>query len=253
MSAVPGGGHLGSGTAQCAARPDIATDEFQCLSSIAVEFTCRELVAASLLAERLLAENPVFRHSAASHHNIGELPIRRPNRAPPAAAKDGPRTNDEIRNAQVQLIDQEGTNHGTVETIVAIRMAGEAGMDLVEISPNVAPPVCKIMDYGKFKYSAQKKAAEARKRQKTVEIKEIKLRPMIDDHDYDVKMRAMQRFFEEGDKVKITLRYRGREMAHQEIGTKLLDKIKTDVAELAKVEQDARFEGRQVVMVLAPR
>ena len=132
-------------------------------------------------------------------------------------------------------------------------MAVEAGMDLVEISPNNNPPVCKIMDYGKFKYSAQKKAAEARKKQKVVEIKEIKLRPLIDDDDYDVKMRAMQRFFEEGDKVKITLRYRGREMAHQEIGTKLLDKVKADVAEFAKVEQDARFEGRQVVMVLAPR
>src|SRR5882757_8735240 len=151
------------------------------------------------------------------------------------------------------LIDQTGLNHGTVETVVAIKMALEAGMDLVEISPNNNPPVCKIMDYGKFKYSAQKKAAEARKKQKVVEIKEIKLRPMIDDHDYDVKMRAMQRFFEEGDKVKVTLRYRGREMAHQEIGTKLLDKVKNDVAEIAKVEQDARFEGRQVVMVLAPR
>jgi translation initiation factor IF-3 len=186
-------------------------------------------------------------------HNLGEPPIRRPNRAPPAAAKDGPRTNDEIRNAQIQLIDQNGTNHGTVETVVAIKLAIEAGMDLVEISPNNIPPVCKIMDYGKFKYSAQKKAAEARKKQKVVEIKEIKLRPMIDEHDYEVKMRAMQRFFEEGDKVKITLRYRGREMAHQEIGTKLLDKIKSDVSTLAKVEQDARFEGRQVVMVLAPR
>ena len=151
------------------------------------------------------------------------------------------------------MIDQNGVNHGTVETVVAIKMALEVGMDLVEISPNNNPPVCKIMDYGKFKYSAQKKAAEARKKQKIVEIKEIKLRPMIDDHDYDVKMRAMQRFFEEGDKVKITLRYRGREMAHQEIGTKLLDKVKADVAEFAKVEQDAKFEGRQVVMVLAPR
>jgi len=186
-------------------------------------------------------------------NNLGDLPIRRPNRAPPAAAKDGPRTNDEIRNAQIQLIDQNGQNHGTVETMMAIKLAVEAGMDLVEIQPNAAPPVCKIMDYGKYKYSAQKKAAEARKKQKVVEIKEIKLRPMIDDHDYDVKMRAMQRFFEEGDKVKITLRYRGREMAHQEIGTKLLDKVKTDVAAYAKVEQDARFEGRQVVMVLAPR
>ena len=201
----------------------------------------------------LLAQNALFLHTVAFLHNIGELPIRRPNRAPPAQTKDGPRTNDEIRNAQVQLIDQTGLNHGTVETTIAVKMAMEAGMDLVEISPNTSPPVCKIMDYGKFKYSAQKKAAEARKKQKIVEIKEIKLRPMIDDHDYEVKMRAMQRFFEEGDKVKITLRYRGREMAHQEIGTKLLDKVKADVAEYAKVEQDARFEGRQVVMVLAPR
>ncbi|MES2752344.1 MAG: translation initiation factor IF-3 [Pseudomonadota bacterium] len=179
--------------------------------------------------------------------------MRRPNRAPPTASKDGPRTNDEIRNLEIQLIDQHGVNIGPTETSVAIKMAMEAGMDLVEISPNTVPPVCKIMDYGKYKYSAQKKAAEARKKQKIVEIKEIKLRPMIDDHDYDVKMRAMLRFFEEGDKVKVTLRYRGREMAHQEIGTKLLDKVKSDVAEIAKVEQDARFEGRQVVMVLAPR
>ena len=201
----------------------------------------------------LLACNHIILQTDCFVHNSGEPTIRRPNRAPPAAAKDGPRINDDIRNAQIQLIDKEGQNMGTVETMVAIRMAQEAGMDLVEISPNTSPPVCKIMDYGKYKYSAQKKAAEARKRQKTVEIKEIKLRPMIDDHDYSVKMRAMQRFFEEGDKVKITLRYRGREMAHQDIGTKLLDKIKTDVAELAKVEQDAKFEGRQVVMVLAPR
>ena len=137
--------------------------------------------------------------------------------------------------------------------MLAIKMAQEAGMDLVEISPNPTPPVVKILDFGKYKYQEQKKQAEARKKQKVVEVKEIKLRPMIDDHDYDVKMKAMQRFFEEGDKVKITLRYRGREMAHQEIGTKLLDKVKSDVAEFAKVEQDARFEGRQVVMVLAPR
>jgi len=203
--------------------------------------------ASSLADAALILQSAVFVHSQ------GEYPIRRPNRAPPAVTKDGPRINDDIRNATVQLIDQNGTNQGTVETILAIKMALEAGMDLVEISPNATPPVCKIMDYGKYKYSAQKKAAEARKKQKTVEIKEIKLRPMIDDHDYDVKMRAMQRFFEEGDKVKVTLRYRGREMAHQEIGTKLLDKVKSDVAQFAKVEQDARFEGRQVVMVLAPR
>ena len=126
-------------------------------------------------------------------------------------------------------------------------------MDLVEISPNNNPPVCKIMDYGKFKYSAQKKAAEARKKQKIVEIKEIKQRPMIDDHDYDVKMRAMQRFFEEGDKVKVTLRFRGREMAHQELGTRLLNRVKEDVTKIAKVEMEPRFEGRQMIMILAPR
>ena len=161
--------------------------------------------------------------------------------------------NDEIRSREVQLIDTEGVNHGAMEFQTALEMAQQAGLDLVEIAPNSVPPVCKILDYGKYKFQAQKKAAEARKKQKVVEVKEIKLRPMIDDHDYDVKMRAMKRFFEEGDKVKVTLRFRGREMAHQEIGTKLLDKVKADVAEFAKVEQDARFEGRQVVMVLAPR
>jgi translation initiation factor IF-3 len=131
--------------------------------------------------------------------------------------------------------------------------AQEAGLDLVEISPNATPPVVKLLDFGKYKYQEQKKAAEARKKQKVVEVKEVKFRPMIDDHDYDVKMRSMQRFFEEGDKVKVTLRFRGREMAHQELGTRLLDRVKSDLAELAKVEQDARFEGRQMVMVLAPR
>src|SRR6195256_924429 len=167
--------------------------------------------------------------------------------------KDGPRINEEIRSNQVQLIDQTGHNHGAVDVQVALQRAQEAGLDLVEIAPNSAPPVCKILDYGKYKYQAQKKAAEARKKQKVVEVKEIKLRPMIDDHDYDVKMRSMQRFFEEGDKVKVTLRFRGREMAHQELGYKLLDRVKGDTVKIAKVEQEPRFEGRQVVMVLAPR
>jgi translation initiation factor IF-3 len=174
-------------------------------------------------------------------------------RAAAPVQKDGPRINEEIRVREVQLIDADGENRGTVPTQEALQMARDAGLDLVEISPNNNPPVVKILDHGKFKFQAQKKAAEARKKQKIVEIKEVKLRPMIDDHDYDVKMRAMLRFFEEGDKVKITLRYRGREMAHQEIGTKLLDKVKAAVADVAKVEQDAKFEGRQVVMVLAPR
>ena len=168
-------------------------------------------------------------------------------------AKDGPRTNDEIRNAQIQLIDQDGANKGTVETIAAIKMAMEAGMDLVEIAPNSSPPVCKIMDYGKYKFQAQKKAAEARKKQKVVEIKEIKLRPMIDDHDYDVKMKAMQRFFGEGDKVKVTLRFRGREMAHQHLGMELLNRITKDTETYAKMEQYPKMEGRQMMMVLAPR
>jgi translation initiation factor IF-3 len=174
-------------------------------------------------------------------------------RAAQPAPKDGPRINDDIRSREVQLIDQSGHNHGPTDTQVALAKAREAGLDLVEIAPNSAPPVVKILDYGKYKYQAQKKAAEARKKQKVVEVKEIKLRPMIDDHDYDVKMRSMQRFFEEGDKVKITLRFRGREMAHQELGYKLLDRVKGDVTKFAKVEQEPRFEGRQVVMVLAPR
>ena len=174
-------------------------------------------------------------------------------RAQEPAKKDGPRINDEIRVREVHLITHDGSNKGTVPIAAALAAAQEVGLDLVEISPNASPPIVKILDYGKYKYQEQKKAAEARKKQKVVEVKELKYRPMIDDHDYEVKMRAMQRFFEEGDKVKITLRYRGREMAHQEIGTKLLDKVKADVAEFAKVEQDARFEGRQVVMVLAPR
>jgi len=158
--------------------------------------------------------------------------------------KDGPRINEEIRVREVQLIDASGHNHGATPIQAALDMAQAAGLDLVEIAPNSSPPVCKILDYGKYKYQAQKKAAEARKKQKVVEIKEIKLRPMIDDHDYQVKMRSMKRFFEEGDKVKITLRFRGREMAHQELGFKLLDRVKSDTGPLAKVESEPRFEGR---------
>ncbi len=132
-------------------------------------------------------------------------------------------------------------------------MAFDAGLDLVEIAPNSSPPVCKIMDYGKYKYQAQKKAAEARKKQKTFDVKEIKMRPNIDSHDYDVKLRNMRRFFESGDKVKVTLRFRGREMAHQELGLELLERVKSEVDELAKVEIEPKLEGRQMVMVLAPR
>ena len=174
-------------------------------------------------------------------------------RAPLPAQKDGPRVNEEIHVREVQLIDNDGKNRGIVPTSEALTIAQEAGLDLVEIAPNSQPPVCKVLDYGKFKYQEQKKAAEARKKQKIVEIKEIKFRPMIDDHDYDVKMRSMRRFFEEGDKVKVTLRFRGREMAHQELGVRLLDKVKEETAPLAKVESEPRLEGRQMTMVLAPR
>jgi translation initiation factor IF-3 len=167
--------------------------------------------------------------------------------------KDGPRVNEEIRVREVHLIDKDGANRGTVAAMEALQLAQEAGLDLVEIAPNADPPVCKLMDYGKYKYQEQKKAAEARKKQKVVEVKEIKFRPMIDDHDYNVKMRSMLRFFEEGDKVKVTLRFRGREMAHQELGMQLLSRVKDDTGKLAKVEQEPRMEGRQMVMVLAPR
>ena len=174
-------------------------------------------------------------------------------RTPQPVTKDGPRINEEIRSQEVQLIDQTGTNHGAVETRLALEKAVEAGLDLVEIAPNSVPPVCKILDYGKHKYQAQKKAAEARKKQKVVEVKEIKLRPNIDVHDYEVKAKAMHRFFEEGDKVKVTLRFRGRELAHPELGMKLLDQVKEDFDPVAKVEHEPKMEGRQMVMILAPR
>lgn len=167
--------------------------------------------------------------------------------------KEGPRINREIRVREVQLIGEDGQNRGVVAIFDALAMAEEAGLDLVEIAPNSVPPVCKILDYGKFKYQSQKKAAEARKNQKTVEVKEIKMRPNIDSHDYEVKMKAMKRFFEEGDKVKVTLRFRGREMAHQDLGLKLLFKVRDEVTEFAKVEMDPSLEGRQMIMILAPR
>jgi translation initiation factor IF-3 len=151
------------------------------------------------------------------------------------------------------LIDDKGENHGSVPIERAIQLARDAGMDLVVISPNQDPPVAKILDYGRFKYQSQKKATEARKKQKVIEIKEIKMRPNIDVHDYEVKMRAIRRFFEEGDKVKLTLRFRGREMAHLELGAKLLDRVKEDTAPIAKVEAEPKIEGRQMMMVLAPR
>jgi translation initiation factor IF-3 len=174
-------------------------------------------------------------------------------RGAPEREQSGPRMNEGIRAREVRLIDENGQNVGVVSRQDALARAVQAGLDLVEISPDADPPVAKILDYGKFKYQEQKKAAEARKRQKIVEIKEIKMRPSIDDHDYDVKMRSMRRFFDEGDKVKITLRFRGRELAHQELGFQLLQRVKSDIEGMAKVEAEPRLEGRQMVMVLAPR
>ena len=142
---------------------------------------------------------------------------------------------------------------GVVPLAEGLNRADEAGMDLVEVSPNADPPVCKILDYGKFKYIAQKKANETRKKQKTIDVKEIKMRPNIDDHDYDVKMRAMVKFLDEGDKVKVTLRFRGREMAHQELGRKVLERVRVDLDEPAKVEQFPQMEGRQMIMILSPK
>lgn len=161
--------------------------------------------------------------------------------------------NQEIRAPRVLLIDQNGEKQGVMPTASALEAAEEAGLDLVEIVATADPPVCKILDYGKFRFEEQKKKAAARKKQKVVELKEIKLRPNIDDHDYQVKAKAMTRFFEEGDKVKVTLRFRGREMAHPELGMKLLQKVKSDFEETTKVEYEPRMEGRQMIMILAPR
>lgn len=181
----------------------------------------------------------------------GDFNIRRPTNSAPS--KEGPRVNEDILAREVQLIDENGDNVGVVAKRDAVARAQEAGLDLVEISPGATPPVCKIMDYGKYKFQAQKKAADARKKQKIIEVKEIRLRPNIDTHDYEVKMRSIKRFFEEGDKVKVLLRFRGREMAHQELGMQLLLKVRQETEPLAKVEMEPRMEGKQMIMVLAPR
>ena len=161
--------------------------------------------------------------------------------------------NNDIRASRVLLIDQNGEKQGVMPLSAALEAAEEVGLDLVQIVANAETPVCKILDYGKFRFQEQKKKAEQRKRQKVVELKEIKLRPNIDTHDYEVKAKAMHRFFEEGDKVKVTLRFRGREMAHPELGMKLLNKVQADFDEVAKVEYAPRMEGRQMIMILAPK
>ena len=167
--------------------------------------------------------------------------------------RDGPRVNEDIRAIQVRLIDQDGEMQGVMSAREAMNRAFAVGLDLLEISPNADPPVVKIIDFGKYKYEQQKKKNEAKKKQKVIEIKEVKVRPNIDENDYQVKMRAMKSFIDEGDKVKVTLRFRGREMAHQEIGAKVLERIRAEMDPVTKVEQFPRMENRQMIMVLSPR
>ena len=177
---------------------------------------------------------------------------RRPHNAPPQR-ETGPRVNDRVRAPEIRLIGAEGENIGLITPEKAMLLAEQAGLDLVEISPNAEPPVCKIMDFGKYKYETQKREAEARKKQHIIEIKEIKFRPGTDIHDYQVKMRSVVKFLEGGDKVKITLRFRGREMAHQQLGLDLLNRVADDVAEIGKIENMPRLEGRQMVMMIGPK
>lgn len=176
--------------------------------------------------------------------------MRRPLAPPPMT---GPRFNEFIQSPKVRVIDENGENLGVMYTREAIEQARDVGLDLVEVSPNADPPVCKFLDVGKFKYEAQKKANAARKSQKTQEIKEIKMRPNIDDHDYETKMKKIFEFIDEGDKVKVTLRFRGRELSHGQLGMQLLQRVQADTAEIAKVEAHPRMEGRQMLMVLAPK
>ncbi|CUH48282.1 translation initiation factor IF-3 [Ruegeria atlantica] len=185
------------------------------------------------------------------NHQRNEPIARRPHNAPPQR-DTGPRVNDKIRAPEIRLIGAEGENVGVVHPAKAMQMAVDAGLDLVEISPNANPPVCKIMDFGKFKYETQKREAEARKKQKIIEIKEVKFRPNTDTHDYDVKMRNVFKFLENGDKVKVTLRFRGREMAHQNLGRELLERVAADTKEIGKVENMPKMEGRQMIMLIGP-
>ncbi|MYE00080.1 MAG: translation initiation factor IF-3 [Alphaproteobacteria bacterium] len=167
--------------------------------------------------------------------------------------KEGPRVNEDIEARSVRLVAADGSMIGIVGIHEAIDAAQAVGLDLVEVSPNAEPPVCKVLDYGRFKYEAQKKKNEARKKQKTIEVKEIKMRPGIEQHDYDTKMRSVRRFLDDGDKVKVTLRFRGRELAHQEVGRAVLERVQSELGDAVKVEQFPKMEGRQMVMVMSPR
>ncbi|WP_246162118.1 translation initiation factor IF-3 [Roseovarius faecimaris] len=176
---------------------------------------------------------------------------RRPHNAPPTR-DTGPRINERITSDEIRLIGADGENVGVVTPSRALDLAEEAGLDLVEISPNANPPVCKIMDFGKYKYEQQKRESEARKKQKVIEVKEVKFRPNTDTHDYDVKMRNVTKFLQNGDKVKVTLRFRGREMAHQELGRDLLNRVAEDTKDIGKIENMPKMEGRQMIMIIGP-
>lgn len=196
------------------------------------------------------AADPVyFSAHIAIHHQRNKVIARRPHNAPPQR-DTGPRVNERITSSEIRLIGADGENAGVVTPARAMEMADEAGLDLVEISPNANPPVCKIMDFGKFKYEQQKRESEARKKQKIIEVKEVKFRPNTDTHDYDVKMRNVFKFLANGDKVKISLRFRGREMAHLNLGRELLERVAEDVKEYGKVESIPKMEGRQMIMMI---
>ena len=199
-----------------------------------------------------MGEQSRYRRDQVTLNKTRNDPIaRRPHNAPPSR-ETGPRVNDRIDSSEIRLIGAEGENVGVVTPARGQELADQVGLDLVEISPNASPPVCKIMDFGKYKYEQQKRESEARKKQKIIEIKEIKFRPGTDIHDYEVKMRSVYKFLENGDKVKITMRFRGREMAHQNLGRELLERVADDVKELGKVENMPKMEGRQMTMMIGP-
>jgi translation initiation factor IF-3 len=194
------------------------------------------------------------RESRSRKRNIKGISLiaRRPHNAPQQTRSAGPRVNEQVICTEIRLIGAEGENVGLITPENALDMATEVGLDLVEISPNAEPPVCKIMDFGKYKYEQQKKESEARKKQKTIEVKEIKFRPNTDTHDYEVKMRSVTKFLDNGDKVKITMRFRGREMAHQDLGRQLLERVSEDTKEIGKIDSIPKLEGRQIVMLINP-
>lgn len=181
-----------------------------------------------------------------------EATIAKENTNAPVREDDGPRINEEIRVKEVRLIDENGENHGVVSIREALQMAADAGLDLIEISPQAEPPVCKILDFGKYKYEMQKRKAEAKKNQKVISIKELKLRPMIDTHDYEVKLKQAKKFLSQGDKVKFTMRYKGREMSSSSLGQEVLNKILEDLEGLYKLDSEPKMEGRQMMMVISP-